>query len=435
MARGLRVVSAVAAALLSAEGARIKRANGTPTATKFIDGVPVMNYHLAYGAKTSLIDRKGTQKWVVMLNADVSDKQVDSLCKLSRCVREGHPSKGGVPYFEVDATEEELAKVVAVGGAYMKFIEPDTELSLVPTFDATPSATSWGLGRVGVSTRTNAGAGAHVYVLDTGIRHSHNDFGGRAIPTLDLTSGSLVECKGDMNCAKDAQSHGSHCAGTAAGNTYGVASEAEIHSVKVLSDSGSGQFSWSVDALDWLATKGSFPSVASMSLGGQGVVASMEAAIDSASAAGVVVVVAGGNSNADACGFSPAYVPAAITVGSTTESDARSSFSNYGACTDIWAPGSSITSVGIGSNTASSTKSGTSMACPHVSGAAAIILSNSPNLKASGVMAELDAKSEKGAISGLKSADTNIFLWVGAGSAPAPAPTPAPAPSRRRGWR
>lgn len=320
----------------------------------------------------------------------------------------------------------------------MKFIEPDTEVSMVPTFEATPSAASWGLDRVGVPSRANQGAGTHVYVLDTGIRHSHTDYEGRAIPTLDMTSGSLVECKGDMACAKDAQGHGSHCAGTAAGRSYGVASAAAIHSVKVLSDSGSGQFSWSVDALDWLATSGEFPSVASMSLGGQGVVASMEAAIDAASAAGVVVVVAGGNSNSDACGFSPAYVPAAITVGSTTSVDKRSSFSNYGACTDIWAPGSDITSCGISSDTAKQTFSGTSMACPHVSGAAALILSVSPNLKASGVMAELDAKSERGAISGLKSSDTNIFLWVGSGAAPVPAPTPPPpaadCPSWCSGW-
>merc|ERR1719199_2459089 len=172
-----------------------------------------------------------------------------------------------------------------------------------------------------------------------------------------------------MTCAGDAQGHGTHCAGTAAGETYGVAPAAKVKSVKVLSDQGSGSWSWSYYALDWLAQNPTRPAIASMSLGGSGTQQAMRDAVNAAVNSGVVVVVAGGNSNGDACRFSPAFVPSAITVGSTTSTDARSSFSNYGSCTNIWAPGSDVVSADHRSDTGTRSLSGTSMACPHVSGA------------------------------------------------------------------
>merc|ERR1719437_418950 len=175
-----------------------------------------------------------------------------------------------------------------------------------------------------------------------------------------MSRGWLNECNGDANCARDKQGHGTHCAGSAAGDTYGVAPLAQVRSIKVLSDSGSGQWSWSYSALDWLATSSVRPAVASMSLGGSGNQQAMKDAVDAAVAAGVVVSVAAGNDNTDACNFSPAYVPSAITVGSTDSTDRRSYFSNYGTCVDIWAPGSSVLSAGHTSDSASSTKSGTS---------------------------------------------------------------------------
>merc|ERR1711972_591611 len=190
----------------------------------------------------------------------------------------------------------------------------------------------------------------------------------------DMTVGDPKECNGDLSCAGDRQGHGTHCAGTAAGETFGVAPTAAVGSVKVLSDQGSGSWSWSYYALDWLATNPTRPAIASMSLGGSGTQQAMRDAVDGATNAGVVVVVAGGNSNSDACRFSPAFVPSAITVGSTTSRDARSSFSNYGSCTNIWAPGSDVKSAGHRSDTATATFSGTSMACPHVSGGAALVL-------------------------------------------------------------
>merc|ERR1719297_650160 len=151
----------------------------------------------------------------------------------------------------------------------------------------------------------------------------------------------------------------------------------------------------------------------------------MADAVNAAVNAGVTVVVAGGNDNSDACNFSPAFVPSAITVGSTDSNDRRSSFSNYGRCTDIWAPGSSVRSVAHTSNTGYSTKSGTSMACPHVAGGAALVLDANPSMKPSGVVAQLLANAERNAISGLRAGDTNALLYVGEDGAPSP---PAPSP-------
>merc|ERR1711933_339583 len=168
----------------------------------------------------------------------------------------------------------------------------------------------------------------------------------------------------------------------------------------------------SYGALDWLAKSSTRPAIASMSLGGEAVLQAMKEAVDASVNAGVVVVVAGGNSNTDACRFSPAFVPSAITVGSTTSRDRRSSFSNYGKCTNLWAPGSDVDSLSHRSNTGTTTKSGTSMACPHVAGGAALILDASPNLSPAKVLKTMADTATKGKITGLRSGDTNNLLNV-----------------------
>merc|ERR1740139_749325 len=153
----------------------------------------------------------------------------------------------------------------------MEFAEPDGMIYLDPeeSVEAAQSR-SWGLDRVDAPNRFTTGEGAHIYVLDTGIRVSHTDFGNRASTAFDLTSGTLRECNGEADCANDHSGHGTHCAGTAGGTEFGVAIGAKIYAGKVLSDQGSGSWSWSYEALDWLATKANNPAISSMSLGGSG---------------------------------------------------------------------------------------------------------------------------------------------------------------------
>jgi len=423
-----RVAAAVGLAAVLAQGARVDRRQKNAR-SKFVAGVPILNYHLAFDSQATLAETGDLkQDWTVIVNPGVSDEQVAALCELSDCKAVGHPSSGGVPFFEVVCTESELDELMQQAEGVAKYIEPNSQVHAIPEIEESIEAATWGLNRIGADTRNRVGAGATVFVLDTGVRTTHNDFTGRASPGADVSSGSLVPCSGNVNCAADNQGHGTHCAGTAGGRTYGVAPSAQVKSVKVLSDQGSGSWSWSYLALDWVATNGVRPAVASMSLGGPGNQQGMRTAVDAAVSAGVVVSVAAGNDNSDACGFSPAFVPSAITVGSTTASDARSSFSNYGRCVDIWAPGSSVLSAGHTSNSATTTLSGTSMACPHVSGGAALILGEDSSKNPSKVISDLLNDSIRNALSGLRSGDTNALLYIGETSTSPPSPSPQPSP-------
>lgn len=374
-----------------------------------------MNYDRAYKGQPG-IQADLEEDWIIVMKPEATEDKIRSLCAMSNCIASGHPSRGGFSYFDVRASESELELLLSESASEVEFIEPDGTFQLEPEMSEPEADATWGLQRIGASRRSSGGAGTHIYVLDTGIRKTHSDFGGRVIPTLDKTRLINQRCISwsPLPCAGDKQGHGTHCAGTAAGSTFGVAPEATVHAVKVLSDTGSGQFSWSYDALDFLATEGERPAIASMSLGGRGTSSAMQAAVDTAVNAGVTVVVAGGNSNSDACFFSPAFAPNAITVGSTTSTDERSYFSNYGSCTNLWAPGSSVLSADVASDDASSRKSGTSMACPHVSGAAALLLEKNPDMSAAKVLASLQASAQDGAVSGLKADDTNKLLQISA---------------------
>jgi subtilisin family serine protease len=413
-----KLATCLAVAALGAQGARRGSKGTGALQTKLILGdIPILNYDRAFKKKASLSASLAAEEdWVVVMKPEATEEEIHTLCSLGNCLAEGHPGRGGVPYFEVRATEGDLELLLSDAKGMVKFVEPDDTVELTPEL-LEPAAASglWGLDRIGTSQRSSTGAGTHIYVLDTGIRKSHSDFGGRVIPTLDKTRLINQRCISwsPLPCAGDKQGHGTHCAGTAGGATYGVAPETTLHAVKVLGDDGSGQFSWSYDALDFLATEGLRPAVASMSLGGRGTSEAMKVAVNTAVNAGVTVVVAGGNSNSDACRFSPAFVPNAITVGSTTSQDRRSSFSNYGTCTNIWAPGSSILSADVSSDDASSRKSGTSMACPHVSGAAALLLEKDPGMSSAKVLSALLSNALEGVLGDLKQGDTNKLLQVG----------------------
>jgi len=206
-----------------------------------------------------------------------------------------------------------------------------------------------------------------------------------------------------------------------------VAKSATIHAVKVLSDGGSGYRSWIVLALDWIAAHAQRPAVISMSLGGAGQSLSYKDSIDALVSSGIVVVVAAGNDAADACRYSPAFVPSAITVGATDASDARAGYSNYGICLDIFAPGSSIRSASATSDTATRIASGTSMACPHVSGAAALLLGKDPTATAEWVRENLISAATPDVVDDVRTGSPNLLLFTPAADDGAPAPSPPPA--------
>jgi subtilisin family serine protease len=247
------------------------------------------------------------------------------------------------------------------------------EADQIVTIDATQTGATWGLDRIdqtalplnGTYIYNNTGANVRAYIIDTGILTSHNEFGGRAVSGYDFVDNdpNAIDCNG----------HGTHVAGTVGGTTYGVAKSVSLVAVRVLDCGGSGTTSGVIAGVDWVTTNAQKPAVANMSLGG-GISSALDTAVTNAINSGVTFAVAAGNSNRDACKFSPARVPAAITVGATTNTDARASYSNYGSCLDLFAPGSSITSAWYTSNTATNTISGTSMATPHVAGVAALYL-------------------------------------------------------------
>lgn len=215
------------------------------------------------------------------------------------------------------------------------------------------------------------GSGVTAFVIDTGVRNTHNEFGGRASSGYDFIDND--------NDSSDCNGHGTHVAGTIGGSTYGVAKNVNIVGVRVLNCSGSGTNSGVISGINWVKNNAQGPSVANMSLGG-GASQALDDAVNAAVAAGISFVVAAGNDNSNACNYSPARAANAVTVGSTTSTDSRSSFSNYGTCLDIYAPGSSITSAWYNSNSATNTISGTSMASPHVAGVAALYLAENPAL-------------------------------------------------------
>jgi hypothetical protein len=246
------------------------------------------------------------------------------------------------------------------------------------------------------------GTGVHAYIIDTGMRLTHSQYSGRVGNGFDaITAGGN---------ANDCHGHGTHVAGTVGGTTWGVAKKATLHPVRVLDCTGYGSDEQVIAGLDWVAANHVKPAVANMSLGGDASQA-LDDAVERMIAAGVVTAVAAGNDSGNACSYSPARTPNALTVGSTTSSDARSSFSNYGTCLDIFAPGSSITSASSSSDTGSTSMSGTSMASPHVAGVAALYLQANPSATPAQTMAALTTNATPSKVTSPGTGSPNLLLY------------------------
>jgi subtilisin family serine protease len=272
----------------------------------------------------------------------------------------------------------------------------------IATIDETQTGATWGIDRIdqhklplsGTFTYSNTGAGVTAYVIDTGIRLTHTEFGGRATSGWDFV--------GNDADASDCNGHGTHVAGTIGGTTYGVAKQVALVAVRVLDCGGSAPWSVIISGIDFVTAdhQPGEPAVANMSLGG-GANLAVDQAVRNSIADGVSYAVAAGNSNASACAFSPARVPEAMTSGASTSTDGKASFSNWGSCTDWFAPGQGITSAWGSGDTATNTISGTSMASPHTAGVAALYLQSFPSASPASVQKALGSAATRRVISGL----------------------------------
>jgi subtilisin family serine protease len=300
----------------------------------------------------------------------------------------------------------------------VSYIEPDAVATISGTIS---NPASWGLDRIDQRdlplsksyTWASDGSNVRAYIIDTGIRFSHSEFGSRASFGFDAFGGNGVDCHG----------HGTHVAGTVGGAQYGVAHNVNLVAVRVLDCSGSGSNAGVIAGVNWVAGQTTKPAVANMSLGG-GLSTALNQAVANAVASGVTFAVAAGNSATNACTQSPAAEPAALTIGATDITDARASFSNYGTCVDLFAPGVNITSSWNNTDTGTNTISGTSMASPHVAGVAALYLSASGNATKTPAQVEsaIETAASSNKVTNPGTGSPNLLLYnvFGGGSEPPP---------------
>ena len=361
--------------------------------------------------------RQGANKienqYIVVLDEDATGPDADFGAVAARAEAVINKTRGGrikdvyahaLRGFSAEMTEEDALALSQDDDVL--YVEEDSVMYAV----ATQSNAPWGLDRTdqrtlprnGTYVYTSTGSGVNAYIIDTGIRRTHSQFGGRAVAGFDAI--------GDGRNGTDCNGHGTHVAGTVGGSTYGIAKSVRLYAVRVLSCSGSGSTSGVIAGVNWVTQNHIKPAVANMSLGG-GVSSSLDTAVRNSIAAGVTYAIAAGNSNVNASNSSPARVSEAITVGSTTSTDAKSSFSNYGSIVDIFAPGSSITSSWHTSDTAINTISGTSMAAPHVAGVAARYLQNNRTASPATVRNAIVNASTTGRITGLPTGTSNRLLF------------------------
>jgi len=355
------------------------------TAARFMDPTPGMTGAIEYVPGEYIAVMKKTTKNLEAAHEDVASKFGGKKMSIGQSFRAVHVKaedeglKALLAHPDVDFVERnQIARAIGM-----------VESNLTKKISCTAvqgEPLSWGQKRVTTGNAADVaaefahnpswGSGVNVYVLDTGVRITHEEFGGKAEWGANFAGGA----------DQDANGHGTHCAGTIAGKTYGVAKGAKIWGVKVLGDSGSGSYAGIISGVEWAAKKGK--GVANMSLGG-GYSGALNDAVNEAAKEGVIFANAAGNSNANSCTFSPASAEEGVCVGSTelasrqgAQTDSRSSFSNYGPCNHVFAPGSSIVSAYAGSDSRYATLSGTSMAAPHVAGVLAIGLQEHPNYSA-----------------------------------------------------
>jgi len=372
-------------------------------------------------------DKKIPNQYIVVLKDNVGDVEAEAL-RLARDFggdrSNGHTYDRALKGFSVRMNEQQAQRLA--DDPRVAFVEEDGVVSI----DTTQTGATWGLDRIdqrdlpldGNYTFNATGSGVKAYIIDTGIRATHTQIAGRVISGFTAISDGLG--------TNDGNGHGTHVSGTVGGSTYGVAKNVTLVAVRVLDSSGSGTNSGVIAGIDFVASdhQAGQPAVANMSLGG-GASSAVDTAVANAVADGVTFAVAAGNENQNACNVSPAREPSAITVGSTTMTDARSSFSNFGTCVDIFAPGSSITSSWNTSDTATNTISGTSMATPHVTGVAALFLETNPTASPATVTAAIINNSTPNKVTGAGTGSPNRLLFsLFGGGGPTPTPTPTPAP-------
>jgi subtilisin family serine protease len=403
--------------LLAAAGVFASAAMAAAMTGGAVSAAPAVGEILHAGGATAVPD-----SYIVVLKDDaVGGKAGTRKAEVNRMAaslaerfggRVGHVYGDALNGFEVRLSEQ-AAKRLAAHPA-VAYVEQNHTVQI----QATQTNPPWGLDRIdqrnlplnSTYNYTSTGSPVDVYIIDTGIRTTHNEFRrsdgtSRAVDGYDAVDGSLP--------ASDCNGHGTHVAGTVGGKTYGVAKEARLIAVRVLDCGGSGTWAGVIAGVNWVTShhQAGKPAVANMSLGGS-YYAALNTAVANSIADGVTYAIAAGNSNANACNYSPASVPAAITVGATDRTDTRAWFSNYGSCLDLFAPGVGVLSAWHTSDTATATLDGTSMASPHAAGAAARVLHRYPTYTPAQVASYLTSTATTGVVKSPGSGSPNRLLYV-----------------------